>query len=131
MAMVVPRLPWNSGKFKPPVDANKNRIRDIKVKGQGDAIRRRLMQSNVKNEAAAKAQIKKQKGGSATYKSQYIRGSNEGFSPSDFGIDAGAAIPYQIGTKTHTIGPPTAKKAGGPASANNKAAAAARRLTKK
>lgn len=67
------------------------RIKEIREKER--AIARRLEISNAKN-------LKNAKKGK-NYTTQYIKGAREGFSRSDYGAgEAGAAIPYQVGTKT-------------------------------
>ena len=47
------------------------------------------------------------------YNTQAIKGADQGFTPSDYGVGAGAAIPYQIGTTSNTASakytPPKAK----------------------
>jgi hypothetical protein len=77
------------------------------------AIQKRLDQINNASKDKATSQLAKDiearrkahKSGTVTRKfdTQYIKGANEGFSQTDFGALQGAAIPYQIGTKTNTV----------------------------
>lgn len=71
------------------------------------AIQRRLDKENKAAEVGAKVKSSKMtpKGGKFTptnYQEKYIKGEKEGFTKSDYGVGAGAAIPYQIGSKTKT-----------------------------
>lgn len=67
------------------------------------AIKRRLKKSNKKARSKAYASINKKKGGKKKYKEQYIRGSDQGYRRSDYGVGHGAAIPYQIARRTETV----------------------------
>lgn len=82
--------------------------RDQQIKAKEDAIKRRLAsdsskakataQSKVNKAAAARAKLGKYGTVTGSYDTKKILGSKEGFSKSDYGVGAGAAIPYQIGS---------------------------------
>lgn len=79
-----------------------------KIKDREDAIRRRLklddLKANLGNDKTnfPKGKTAIKPGGiTPKHKIQhYIKGAREGFSKSDYGALAGAAIPYQIGKET-------------------------------
>lgn len=87
--------------------------RENEIASKRGAIERRLNQKSAagKNSATQAANIeaaklrRQNKGGKVTksYTTDYIKGDKEGFSRSDFGVGKGAAIPYQIGTKTDKV----------------------------
>lgn len=78
----------------PMTPAEPTRTKEIKARE--DAIRRKLFAQNHKNQAVARSKINPKTGGTKTYETQRISGSREGFEKSDYGVGAGAAIPYQI-----------------------------------
>lgn len=85
--------------------------RDQQITAKENAIKKRLQKRNTTNQIKAKGQVaaelsKMRKGhrrGDVVrkYQTQAIRGSKEGYAKSDFGVGAGAAVPYQIGTYTN------------------------------
>lgn len=72
--------------------------RDNLIKIKQSAIERRLNKANSKARTAAIAKSKKTKK-PVDYKTQAIK-SGSGFTPSDYGVGNGAAIPYQLKTTT-------------------------------
>lgn len=77
------------------------REKEIAVKR--GAVQRKLDKSNNKVLQDAKKKLPK-KGGKKDVDIKYIKGSDSGFTSSDFGAgNAGPGIPYQIGTKKKTV----------------------------
>lgn len=70
--------------------------RDSQVKAREDAIKRKLEGTNRKNKMTALTKINPRKGGSQSYDTKRVSGPKDGFAKSDYGVDPGAAIPYQI-----------------------------------
>ena len=87
-----------------PGTGDESAKRAHEIRSREDAIKRRMAQNNSKSKKDAT-----KKGPGTKYKSEYLKGANEGFMASDYGYDAGAAIPYQIGNKNFSI--PVAAKA--------------------
>lgn len=87
--------------------------RESKIQAQQAAIQRRLDIKNNQAKRGSKNIVKGGKGSADNYQYSYIRGADEGYSKSDYGIGGGAAIPYQVGTKTRNAGrifnPPKSK----------------------
>lgn len=87
--------------------------REAEIKAREDAIKRRLEETNKKNKDTATKTLDKRlkdmalkgKYGKVTekYQTQQILGADKGFTKSDYGVGAGAAIPYQIGTAEKTV----------------------------
>lgn len=91
-------------------------LRDQEVMQRENAIKKRLNAANQKNKIKATGEVaadmsawkkKHPKGGthiaSKNYTTQGILGADKGYSKSDYGVDQGAAIPYEIGTTNHTV----------------------------
>jgi hypothetical protein len=88
--------------------------RDAAIKAKENAIKSRLSRLNTTNKLAAQKVVNKQRSTYAKnkpakgktfmkqYNTQAIKGAKEGFTPSDYGVGAGAAIPYQIGESKAT-----------------------------
>lgn len=112
MPLVSPSLNMQLGDY-PSLGDRKGRGSPERIKAgraREDAIKRRLAKSNKKARAKAKGKINKKKGGTKSYKEQYIRGKSQGYSQSDYGVGAGAAIPYQIARRSETVSRPKPKK---------------------
>jgi hypothetical protein len=85
--------------------------RNREIRAKEDAIKRRLQRSNDNNKKSAQksaaALANKAKGTGKTftksYTTQKILGADKGFTKSDYGVGAGAAIPYQIGDSKSTV----------------------------
>jgi hypothetical protein len=83
-------------------------MRSDAIMAKENAIKARLDKTNNLNKVKAQSSVAKElaalkKRGrtgvaSRSYESQGILGADKGFSQSDYGVGAGAAIPYQIGT---------------------------------
>lgn len=82
--------------------------RSSAILAKENAIKAKLNKYNVANKKSATAQAtkklkpwlkgKKAHTSTAFYNTQSIKGADKGFTKSDYGVGAGAAIPYQIGT---------------------------------
>jgi nucleoid-associated protein YgaU len=80
--------------------------RDAQIKAKEDAIKRKLAKDSSGDKAKAlklaQAKAKLAPGTGKKFTAQYttknILGEDKGFSKSDYGVGAGAAIPYQIGS---------------------------------
>lgn len=90
-------------------------FRSPEIIAKENAIKARLQRANNDNKASAQksvnAQLAAYKKGknknkpitfTKTYNTQAIKGADQGFTPSDYGVGAGAAIPYQIGDSKAT-----------------------------
>lgn len=87
--------------------------RSQEIIAKENAIKKRLAKSNEDAKVAAGknmnkklAILKKRKQTgvvSSSYNTQSILGANKGFAKSDYGVGAGAAIPYQIGTEKQSV----------------------------
>lgn len=75
--------------------------REKQIAVKHGAVKRAIQASNSKASKKAKDSIKKK--GTASYKEQYLKGSKQGFTKSDYGVGKGAAIPYQVGTNTAKV----------------------------
>ncbi|HEY9259032.1 hypothetical protein [Chitinophaga sp.] len=114
--------------------------RDYQIMMKRNAIERKLSDDNRAGMTKAIGAANKSKKNS-TYSEGRILGQKEGFTNSDFGVGAGAAIPYQVANTTKTVKPGTKVPAppknivGGvmqsapPANAGVKTAAIARKLS--
>lgn len=93
--------------------------RAAQIKSKEDAIKRRLekdssaAKSKAQQAASAKAKLAKGTGKKFTvnYNTQSILGENKGFTKSDYGVGAGAAIPYQIGSGKGSVSATASKPA--------------------
>lgn len=99
--------------------------RDRAILLKENAIKAKLNKYNQTNKTSAQTKLnktvadygKKKPPKSRTFTQQYatqsIKGADKGFSKSDYGVGAGAAIPYQIGsgqsTASATYNPPGTK----------------------
>lgn len=100
----VPSFGPASPSSKPWVPATKkDPNRAIQIKAKKDAITRKLQLNNRAAQVAAGKKINPKKGGVASYVTEKIAGREKGFGESDFGVGAGAAIPYQITKTTNTV----------------------------
>jgi len=100
-------------------------FRNPQIIEKENAIKRRLEATNRANMLKAMAPKSIGKGKkptvTASYKAQEILGKDKGFTPSDYGANKGAAIPYQIGTVTKTVSSRSAHQATKPSSPNRSA----------
>lgn len=89
-------------------------VRDREIRAKENAILARLSRTNSNNRLSAQNKVNSQaraygkrkpvKGKTfvSSYETQKIKGADQGFSKSDYGVGAGAAIPYQIGIQKNT-----------------------------
>lgn len=88
--------------YKPVTSDNK---RQSQIAAKEKAIKRRLAAGSLKDKDKAKKYVQAKaktaagtgKTFNAKYTSKQILGADKGFAKSDYGVGAGAAIPYQVG----------------------------------
>lgn len=107
--------------------------RSWEIKKRKDALTRKLQAENRASQKKALNSIDSKKGGSKSYNVKSIPGKEKGFTDSDFGVGAGAGIPYQITNSKGTASKPKPGKKSGQrfqqaSKAKDKAAAVARRF---
>lgn len=98
--MAAPATP--AGPYRnPEIAAREKAIKDRLAKLNGASKTKAT--STVAAQLAAMKKKKQYGNISQKYDVQSILGANKGFAQSDYGVDQGAAIPYQIGTKQEAI----------------------------